>query len=542
MHKNNFIIYDFFKKWHYDKNGKDLFIYKGVPFGFSLRLEIWNDFVYYIRLYLCLGLIKNINFNKFFCISSSKTVKQVLNSLSLDYELIEHINDNDSFYFPIEKWMDEKIRPSGFRAFLYKIREVITYSYGYIMPIVDSLFFKKKLKTIYIQEYHPTKEILKKLRKDKKIKILLSNFSRNSSFRNKLNERLIPVYGSHSKYKNDSEIILKNFINKKFNKLILLNDSDISSEIYNIFEKRIEKSLPNILRTLDSSIKFLNKNDIDLEILIANIGHATTLLDCVLKHKNIRSYLIINGLLGPAYGDDSKYASVINSYSESIKKYYFKGMENIVVLGDPRMDMYPADNKNIINRKEPTITIGASGFNSVDLNSYVAVEFDFMYDILSVFKDITEKSNINLNLIIKVRGNGYKKQYISFVEKYFPLLQVRIEDTISMKKVLQETDFYISIYSQTLFEASCLGIPALYYKKDNEIKDTPFDNNSELVTVNTKDELKVAFDDFLNNDSRYDDFLKRSVMEKYIGPLDGKNLERNIDYIYKLLEEDDIQC
>lgn len=41
--------------------------------------------------------------------------------------------------------------------------------------------------------------------------------------------------------------------------------------------------------------------------------------------------------------------------------------------------------ENKINREMPTITIGASGFNSTDLNSYVAVEFDFMYDILKAF-------------------------------------------------------------------------------------------------------------------------------------------------------------
>ena len=210
--------------------------------------------------------------------------------------------------------------------------------------------------------------------------------------------------------------------------------------------------MPNILRTLDSSIKYLEKNSISLEILIANIGHHATLLDCVCKSKNIPSYLIINGLLGPEYQDDSKYATFINSYSESIKKYYFREMNNIVVLGDPRMDMYtPSDIRSSINTEVPTVTIGASGFNSVDLNSYVAVEFDFMYDVLSAFSKIIHNSQ-TINLIIKVRGNGYKKQYEDFVKKFFPSLSIEIIDSTPMKKVLERTDLYISIYSQTLNE------------------------------------------------------------------------------------------
>jgi spore coat polysaccharide biosynthesis predicted glycosyltransferase SpsG len=106
-----------------------------------------------------------------------------------------------------------------------------------------------------------------------------------------------------------------------------------------------------------------------------------------------------------------------------------------------------------------------------------------------------------------------------------------------MKEVLQKSDFYISIYSQTLFEASCLGVPVLYYKNDTELMDTPFNGRSELVTVYTVKEIIQAFYDFKNKHERYDAFLDRKVMEKYIGPLDGNNLKRNVDFIYNLLDK-----
>jgi hypothetical protein len=537
MHKNNFLIYDFFKNWHYNKEKQDIFIYRDIPFGFALRMEFWNDFVSYSRMLICLNTLNSLTYNQLFLYSKKDIISSILSELNISFIKKDFKeNSNISFYFPIEQWMDEKIRPKGIRALLYKIREIITATYGYIMPIMDKLWGFKTKKTIFIQEYHPTKKILEQLRDNKNIKTLLINFSRSSRFRNNLKERLLPISGSVIKYNDISNNLIEKMRNQKVEKLILKNNQDITASVYSLIESRIKSRLPFILRTLDGCINYLDKNNVDLEILIANIGHTATLFDMVCKKKKIPSYLIINGLLGPEYLDDSKYATFINSYSTSIKNCYFKGMDNIVILGDPRMDMYPIKEQNTINRITPTITIGASGFNSVDLNSYVAVEFDFMNDVLESLTKII-KTQTDIKIIIKVRGNGYKNQYEKFIAKFFPNLNIIIEDSIAMKEVLRKTDFYISIYSQTLFEASCLGIPAVYYKKDNEIKDPPFDNKSELVTLSSVNELTQAFYDFQNKHERYDAFLDRKVMEKYIGPLDGKNLERNLDFIHKLLSE-----
>jgi spore coat polysaccharide biosynthesis predicted glycosyltransferase SpsG len=111
-----------------------------------------------------------------------------------------------------------------------------------------------------------------------------------------------------------------------------------------------------------------------------------------------------------------------------------------------------------------------------------------------------------------------------------------VVDNVPMRTVLDDTDLFISIYSQTLFEASCLGIPVIYHKNDREIMDPPFDGKSELLTTFDVSDLEQALQDFLMASHRFDAFLEKSVMEKYIGPLDGKNLERNFDYVIGLLE------
>ena len=538
MHANNFLIYDFFRDWHLDADGNDIFVHKNVPFGFSFRLEFWNDYTFYIRMRICLDLLKVLKIKAIFVGSENDLIPSILDELNFSYSLLDTNVQNHqiTYYFPIAQWMDEKLRAKGFRGFLYWAREVVTAVYGYVMPYIDKLLGNKDKQAIFIQEYHPTKALISELRKDPNVRVVLANFSRGSKLIDHFFERLIPVSGSHKKYIEEIAYLKEKFELKKCAKLVLVNGQDITTSVYKIIEKRVFARMANTLRTLDSAIEYIDRYPLKLEVLIANIGHVATLVDCVCKHKGIPSYLIINGMLLNAHQDESKYATVINCYSTSMRDNYFQGMRNVVCLGDSRMDVYCNSYKRVINRKKPRITIGASGFNPVDLNSYVAVEFEFVYDILSALSIIISKG-IEVEIIIKVRPNGYQKQYENFVKEYFSSLHVKIFSDVPMIDVLETSDLYISISSQTLFEASCLGIPCIYYKKDDEIMYPPFHNQSELVTVDTVDELVEAFFDFQAEHERYNSFLKKTVLEQYIGPLDGKNLERNINFIYELLDQ-----
>jgi hypothetical protein len=540
MQENNFLIYDFFRNWHFDVDGKDIFTHDDIPFGFSFRVDFWNDFTFYTRIRICLGVLKEIKLQTIFIGSENNLIASVLDELQLPYSLlVKNVQNNQAtYYFPIAQWMDEKLRAKGFRGFLYWVREVITAAYGYCMPWIDKFLLNKShQKAIFIQEYHPTRGLISRLRKDPNLRIVLANFSRGSKLLDHFSERLIPVSGSLKKYTDEIENFKHLFHAKRHAKLILTNGDDISEGAYRTIETRIFDRMANTLRTLDSVIHYINHNPIKLEILIANIGHTATLVDCVCKSKNIPSYMIINGMLGNDYLDEAKHASIINSYSVSIKENYFRKMNNVVCLGDPRMDAYALEFKSRkLNKERPTVTIGAAAFSNVDLNSYVAVEFEFMYDILTAFKTVSSKG-IFLDILIKVRANGYEQQYVNFVQEFFPDLHIEIVSTIPIKKVLEKTDFYISTYSQTILEASCLGIPCVFYQKDDEIMDAPFDGHSELVTVDNVNDLIEAFFDFQTGNERYNPFLERTTMERYIGPLDGHNLQRNIDFVYKLLAQ-----
>lgn len=537
MQENNFLIYRFFRDWHLDANGEDIFSYRGVPFGFSFRIEIWNDLLSYARTFANLRRLHELSFENILVGTELGLVESILQKIGIESLRIAQPQEKNrvAYYFPIHRWMDEKVRTT---KFIHKVMRWYIAGHGVLAYWIDRILeLRGSRARIFVQVYHPTRKILQKLKEDPSIKVILGYFSPFAGKTKYLTERPIPIRGNADKHEKNAQRMTRLFNEKRVAKLVLTDKSDISEEVYSIIEQRMASRISQYLRDLDCVINFIDRNPLQMELMIANIGRIDTLVDCVCRTRGVPSYLIINGLLGPEYLDEGKYATVINAYSASIKENYFKGMDNIVCLGDPRMDDYPvSETRRVVNRECPNVTIGASGFNITDLNSYVAVEFEFLWDVLQALQAI-KRRNVDLRVVIKVRPNGYREQYDRFVEEYFPGLVDEIHDTIPMRNVLEKTDLYISIYSQTLFEASCLGIPSIYHKKDTEIMCPPFDGKSELVTTDNVPDLMQAIIDFRAGHDRFDAFLQRAVMEKYIGPLDGRNTERNVNYVYQMLRQ-----
>lgn len=535
MQENNFLAYKFFAKWHLDNNKNDLFCFEGIDFGHIFNIHIWNDLTFYARTWMCLSKLRGVQYESLWVGGELTIITSVLADLEIEYKLLDSVGVSQypKYYFPIHKWMDERLRSYGVREFF---RDIIVPTHGLLMGWFDKAtekFFPKK--RIFIQEYYPTRDLLTRLQKDGDYRILQGHFSLNKSLFKFFKDRPIPIYGRISQYKNLTENLFSNFQQMRIARLKLSTGDDISAGVYRLIDVRVKEILPEILRNLNCVIKYLSQHPISLVVLIGNIGHTAMLVDCVAKKEIVPRYLIINGLMLCDYLDEAKDASVINAYSESIKKNYFKGMDNVVCLGDPRMDQYSKCEIKAINHVNPTITIGSSGFSNIDLNSYLAVEFEFLNDVLMAIRE-TFENQLLPKLILKVRSNGYKKLYSDFIGEYFPELICQIDDSSSMKQLLEGTDLYISIFSQSVLEASALGIPCIYHKNDIQILHPPFDGNSELVTTVNRIELQNAIIDFKDNTGRFSGFLSQEVLEKYIGPLDGGNLERNLEFIERLLQ------
>jgi len=535
MHGNNFPMYKFFHDWHLDANGSDIFRHRDVDFGFSLRIEIWNDFTFYVRSRLCLEQLRAISFASLVVGSGQGLVEEVLRDMNLEFKALSKgpLPSRPAYFFPIHRWMDESLRARRMR---HMLRDLVVAVQGTLLSWYDQLterVFPKK--RVFIQEYHPTRRLLRVLQHQPEVQVVQGHFSSSSGVSKFLRDRPIPVYGGLERYRVPAEKLIDAFRQKRVARLVLLTGVDVTDAVNRVIERRITSALSNQMRTLDCVANYLAKHPIRLEVLIANVGQVAMLVDSFAKSRGIPSYMIINGLLSSEYLDEGKHASVINAYSFSIRDNYFRGMKNVVCLGDPRMDDYALVAARTIDRLVPTITIGASGFSNIDLNSYLAVEFEFLFSVLTAIRNLMNQGR-KLHVVLKVRSNGYLEQYRQFVDEYFPQLIVRMEDDVPMRAVLDQTDLYVSIYSQTLFEASCLGIPVVYHKTDRQILTTPFDGKSEIVTTHDVETLQQAILDFLAGSKRFDAFLKKSVMEKYIGPLDGGNLERNLALVNELLD------
>ena len=533
MEECNHKTYEFFAKWHKNLAGEDIFRYRGMDVGSAFRIEIWNDITFYVRIFVNLHeLFKEIKYTNVYIGTENRIVKEVIDFLKVKTVHWDAPEDKGSaeYYFPIFRWIDEALHPADLK---HKFRSFIFLVFGKLSEGARRIKFFSNKKQVYLECYHPTNDIGAKLKKENKVEMVRSGFN---GIRDMFNGVYLPVNVSSGdkSHKLKAKEMLSKFEKEKCAKL-LVDDIDISNQLYQLILKRVSGLLAKSLKIADNIIKFFERKQLRLMITIASIGVINRLMINYCIKTDIPVYMIINGWLGNSFLDEAKEGTWINSYSESIKENYFKGMENIVCLGDPRMDKYSRClKKTQIDYKNPTIGIGASGFANLDLNCYLAIEFEFLNDILRVCKGLMDSGKM-MNIIIKIRKNGYMQQYRDFLDEYYPEMPVSLVDSVPIEEVYKKSDFFISIYSQTLFEVSCLGIPVLYYKNDTQYFNPPFDGNSELITARNSDELLKYMKAFYKADKMFNAFKEKEILEKYIGPVDGQNLKRNMDLIYSLI-------
>lgn len=531
MQHHNFACYDFFARWHTDAAGADIFTHEAIPFGRSFRVDYWNDYIFWVRARLCLERLRDVRYETLHVGTSLGIVETILRddmARAFDPMAESAAPRMPEYFFPIHRWMGENIRRTGLRA---RVINVCAAALGLVLAWADRLSGAQgRRPAVLVQEYHPTRELIQRLRRDGMVRVVGTTVSRTHLW-----SRYIPLWTGVDRFAAPAARVLERFRERRSARLVLAPGLDLTEGAYRIIEARIAPRVAETLRIVDAVARYHARNPISAELLIANIGDVITQADCVLQADGVPSFLIANGILATPFVDDSKIATVINAYSTSVKEHYFAGMTNVVCLGDPRMDRYvPLRPRRTVNRDAFSVAIGASGHNNTDLNSYVAVEFEFLAGVLQALRQV-QADGVDLEVTLKIRGNGYIEQYRDFVAEYFPGLVTRIVADVPMTEVLDETDLFISIYSQTLFEASCLGIASIYFRIDDEIKQPPFDGLGELVTVDTVDALIDAIDDFRQAGTRFDAFLDRAVMERYIGPLDGRNLERNREALLMML-------
>ena len=532
---NNFVIQNYLRDWYLDEDSKDIFRYQDIDFGTALLLEIWNDVVYEVRLALCLFVVANTSYEKLLLISPSERLKDLVSYMGLSNEVHDVHKDLNAvvYCFPIQQWLNSKFAHSSLR--LRFSEYVLNRRAQGVFVLLRSGILKTKEKNIFIHEYHPTRDLLTHFQRNKNCRVFQGDISRSRGIRGLLlRDTPIPLYGHANDFVKKSEEFAEDFFSRSSARIITTTGQDLTERIRSLIRKRLTDVLPKYLQSLSSINRNFDAMNLDLIVLISNLGRIPSLLHCVSRNSDIPSYLIINGMLLSDFTDDSKLATHINAYSVSIRDNYFSHLRNVVALGDPRMDRYAGIPSKAPLTYRPVVTIGTSGFNPVDLNSNLAVEFQFLAEVLTAIH-LETKSDFLPKVVLKIRANNYRDQYRSFVDEYFSVMEIDITSEASIDEVLSKSNLYISISSQTIFQAAALGVPTIYHQSDRELMHTPFDGNSEIVTTSDVSSLRNAIKDFSSGSSRFGPFMDREVLEKYIGPLDGYNLQRNADFIENLL-------
>ena len=527
----NYEMHKFLNGWYRDEKGKDIFEFEGMEVGNAFLLNILNDVTYNVHFFLSILALRKFSYRKIICAVTDVHVIQWLKELKYDVDFQNPpagAQDRRTVYFfPIVKWMQSRIeRKSGKE----KLKALLLRIIDYALILVD-FFSRGKKPMIFIQSYYPTKKIIELLKRDGRIRLLLVNYT---SLKGLLAERRISARGASADPRLVTSALTK--FEKQRKAKWLVEEYDISAFLYRLLEPKLPQLLQRSYSRLIDIRKYLRNKDLKLMVPVTDLWMENRLIMNYCKKEGIPVYMIINGLLTHNFVFDGRDVDIVNAYGDAIKEDYFFNKENIVCLGDPRMDYYAKQPLKTINRERPTVIIGAAGYSPIDLNSYLAYEFEFLFDLLDCFNTFAEEGR-SFEIIIKVRANGYTDQYERFIKEYFPGSNITIIQDMPFATLISKADLYISFYSQTLFEASSLGIPSLYYKNDRQVINKPFDSRSELVTANNKHELKEKILLFLEGDVSFQQFTNKKVLEKYIGPMDGNNAERNVDFIYKLLNQ-----
>ena len=531
MERYNHETYDFFSKWYRDKDGEDILVYKNIGMGNAFRSEIWNDITYSVRIFLNLLLLKSIKYENLFAGLDDTHTLDLLDYLGIKAEKWD-LRDKryKSFYFPLSSRLQKESFRIGLKdsskLFLIHLLDIFFTAAGTLV------FFKDK-KEVFIYRYYPTEQIVRRIKADKRLRVILQRYTGTKGF---FNERKFPEWGISGFYIGRADGILERFRNNR-SATWEIEGTNISNFLYKIIINIVSGSLPDYLKTIDNIFAYFPNRNLKLMVTIANVGKVNCLLLGYCRLAKIPVFDVINGIMLHYFPEEEPIDEAwINCYGESIKENYFLNRKKVICLGDPRLDWYVNNPKSHrIDSKDPAILIGTAAFSPMDLNSYLAFEFDFLNDVMKACSEIRQTGR-KMNLILKVRSYGYIGQYRDFLKEYYPDMAVKIYDnSSSFKELLLDVDFYITSQSGTVFEASSLGIPVLYYKKDSEVFQSPFDGESELVTAFSVKDLVQKIELFYENDPIYNAFRDKKIMEKYVGPLDGKNTERNIDFIYSLV-------
>ena len=151
MELHNTETYHFFENWYRDKDNNDIFSYRGIDIGNALRLDIWNDVTYYVRIAVNLLAIKKLDYERMYVGLEDQSSLDALARLGMEHE-VWNIPGRGAvlpeYYFPMFRWMKERIRPTvGMKQ---RLKALLSLLLDWILPVGERLRLLRTSKNRYI--------------------------------------------------------------------------------------------------------------------------------------------------------------------------------------------------------------------------------------------------------------------------------------------------------------------------------------------------------------------------------------------------------
>ena len=260
----NFEVMNFLNEWFKDSEGNDLLEFKGYRVGEALLLNILDTVTYYAHFFFNINSIRSLKYKNLYVSVNDQIILQVISDL--EFRVNKMSNDKAitqvSYSFPIRQWMDEKLNRISFKE---RVKDYCLTWVDLLNDFIDR--FSSKDKTVlYIQTHHPTKRIIQYFERDKKFRVLLSNYS---GIKKMFRERRIPV-GKSNLFASDTKTLMHKY--KNATRPVWEYDGyPISEFLYSLINPIVENQVPLALSKIQSLEKYFSKHTISLMVPITHL-------------------------------------------------------------------------------------------------------------------------------------------------------------------------------------------------------------------------------------------------------------------------------
>jgi hypothetical protein len=217
------------------------------------------------------------------------------------------------------------------------------------------------------------------------------------------------------------------------------------------------------------------------------------------------------------------------AWSEAIRDNYYDGRRgNVVVTGNPKADAMPQQIRASTVRKR--VLIGSFTFSPIDLNCRRSDPESFLALVL---EGIRRSSIVRPRVTVKLHPADEGAPYSAIIADYADL-EPTVISAGDVTALFEDADVYITTYSTSLLEAVAVGVPVVYFRVNNQRLLAPFsdDDFMEQQTATSAAEIATLLDNPPPEFAKRAD--RRRWCEQYLGPLDGRSVQRVLREVEKV--------